>query len=54
MINMDFIMGLPRTHNQYGPIWVIADKISKFAHFLPLRTNYSGEDYAKFVIQDIV
>ena len=29
VINMDFIIGLPRTRRQYNPIWVIDDRITK-------------------------
>ncbi|KAF3651788.1 putative protein fluG-like [Capsicum annuum] len=54
MINMDFIIGLPRSQNQYDSIWVIVDRLTKSAHFLPVRTNYSGEDYAKLFIVEIV
>ncbi|PHT63815.1 hypothetical protein T459_32344 [Capsicum annuum] len=43
MTNMDFITGLSRSRNQYDSIWVIVDWLTKSAHFLPVRTNYSGE-----------
>ncbi|WMV30230.1 hypothetical protein MTR67_023615 [Solanum verrucosum] len=42
MINMDFITGLPRSRRQHGLIWVIADRITKSAHFLPRCTIYCG------------
>ena len=42
MINMDFIIGLLRSRNQYDSIWMIVDRLTKSAHFLPVRTNYSG------------
>ena len=54
MINMDFITGLPRSQNQYDSIWLIVDRLTKSAHFLPVRTNYSGEVYAKIYIEEIV
>ena len=54
MINMDFITGLPRSRNQYDSIWVIVDRLTKSAQFLPVRTNYSGEVYAKIYIEEIV
>lgn len=47
-------MGLPWSRNQYDLIWVIMDRITKSAHFMPMRTNYSGEEYAKLFIQEIV
>ena len=42
MINMDFITGLPRTQWKYDSIWVIVDRLSRSAHFIPVRTTYSA------------
>jgi hypothetical protein len=41
-IGMDFIMGLPRTSTWYDSIWVIVDRLTKVAHFIPVKTTYSG------------
>jgi hypothetical protein len=40
-IGMDFIVGLPRTPAGYDSIWVIVDRLTKVAHFIPVRTNYT-------------
>ncbi|KAF3618966.1 COP9 signalosome complex subunit 2 [Capsicum annuum] len=53
-INMDFIIGLPKSRNQCDSIWVIVDRMTKFAHFLPMRKNYSVKDYAKLYLAEIV
>jgi hypothetical protein len=37
---MDFIVGLPMTAHKFDSIWVIIDRLSKFAHFIPVNTNY--------------
>ncbi|XP_070050260.1 uncharacterized protein [Nicotiana tomentosiformis] len=34
MINMDFVVGLPRTRLKHDSIWVIVDRLTKSAHFL--------------------
>ncbi|WVZ85190.1 hypothetical protein U9M48_032140 [Paspalum notatum var. saurae] len=34
-IHMDFVVGLPRTQKGYDSIWVIIDRFTKSAHFLP-------------------
>ena len=54
MINMDFVIGLPRTSRKFDSIWVIVDRLTKSAHFLPVRTTYTVEEYAKLYIKEIV
>ncbi|XP_059284756.1 uncharacterized protein LOC132038047 [Lycium ferocissimum] len=54
VINMDFIMGLPRSHRKFDSIWVIIDRLTKSARFLPVRTTYVAEDYAKLYLKEIV
>jgi hypothetical protein len=41
-IAMDFIVGLHRTQSGYDSIWVIVDRLTKVAHFIPVKTTYSG------------
>ena len=38
-ITMDFVTGLPRTQRQHDAIWVIVDRLTKFAHFLPVNVE---------------
>jgi hypothetical protein len=45
-IAMDFIEGLPRTQLGYDSIWVIMDQLTKVAHFIPVKTTYSGPQLA--------
>jgi hypothetical protein len=40
-IGMDFIVGLPRTQKGYTPILVIVDRLTKVAHFIPVKTTYT-------------
>jgi hypothetical protein len=37
---MDFITGLPRISKEYDAIWVIVDRLTKVAHFIPVKTTY--------------
>lgn len=53
-IGMDFITGLPKTQQGYDSIWVIVDRLSKVAHFLPVKTTYSGNQLAELYISRIV
>ncbi|KAH0725404.1 hypothetical protein KY284_001269 [Solanum tuberosum] len=41
-VNIDFIVGLPRTRRQHDLIWVIVDRLTKFAHFIPVKVSYSA------------
>ena len=51
---MDFMMGLPWTFARYDVIWVIVDRLTKSAHFLPIWANYPLEKLAQLYIQEIV
>jgi hypothetical protein len=53
-ISMDFIVGLPRTAKGYDSIWVIVDRLTKIAHFLPLKTYYPVLTYAELYIVRIL
>jgi hypothetical protein len=43
---MDFIVGLPRTAKGFDSIWVIIDRLTKIAHFLPVKTDHPVAVYA--------
>ncbi|WVZ80995.1 hypothetical protein U9M48_028423 [Paspalum notatum var. saurae] len=53
-ITMDFIVGLPRTQKGYNSIWVVVDRLTKVAHFIPVNTTYSGARLAELYISRIV
>ena len=53
-ITMDFVVGLPKTRKGYDSIWVIVDRLTKSAHFLPVLTTYTVAQYAQLYIQHIV
>jgi hypothetical protein len=53
-IGMDFIVGLPRTREGYDSIWVIVDMLTKVAHFIPMKTTYSGAQLAELYMSRIV
>jgi hypothetical protein len=46
-IGMDFIVGLPRTQDGYDLIWVIVDRLTKVAHFISVKTTYTGAKLAE-------
>jgi hypothetical protein len=49
---MDFIVGLPCTQAGYDSIWVIVDRLTKVAHFIPVKTTYSGDNLQNFTCQE--
>jgi hypothetical protein len=53
-VGMNFIVGLPRTQRGYDSIWVIVDRLTKVAHFLPARTTYSSARLAELYMERIV
>jgi hypothetical protein len=53
-ICMDFIVGLPCTSCGYDSIWVIVDRLTKSAHFIPVCTRYRTRHYAEVYISNIV
>jgi hypothetical protein len=53
-ISMDFIVGLPHTSKGHDSIWVIVDRLTKSAHFLPVSTKYIATDYAHLYFDKIV
>ena len=53
-INMDFVVGLPRSRRHRDSIWVIVDRMTKSSHFIPLTSTYRAEDNARLYIDKIV
>ena len=53
-ISMDFIVGLPKTAKGFDSIWVIVDRLTKSAHFLPVRNTYSTVQYARIYLARIM
>jgi hypothetical protein len=52
-ISKDFIVGLPMTDHKFDSIWVIMDRLSKSAHFIPINTDYIVQKYAEIYIAHI-
>ena len=51
---MDFVTGLPRTRRQHDAIWVIVDRLTKSAHFLPVSNDDSLDKLAQLYVEEIV
>ncbi|GJY43452.1 putative reverse transcriptase domain-containing protein [Tanacetum coccineum] len=53
-ITMDFITKLPRSSQGFDTIWVIVDRLTKSAHFLPIRENDPLDKLARLYLNRIV
>jgi len=51
-ISMDFIDGLPRSNWGNGSIWVIVDRLTESAHFIPVKSTRTTPVLAKLFIKD--
>ncbi|KAF5802176.1 putative nucleotidyltransferase, Ribonuclease H [Helianthus annuus] len=54
MVTMDFITKLPKTQKGNDTIWVIVDRLTKSAHFLPIRETFSSDMLAQLYVDKIV
>nr|GEV63184.1 Ty3/gypsy retrotransposon protein [Tanacetum cinerariifolium]GEV63232.1 Ty3/gypsy retrotransposon protein [Tanacetum cinerariifolium] len=53
-IAMDFMTKLPRTSSGHDTIWVIVDRLTKSAHFLPMREDDKMDRLARLYLNEIV
>jgi predicted aspartyl protease len=53
-VTMDFIVQLPKTKAGHDAIYVIVDKLSKMAHFIPTHTTATAPDTAKLFLHHVV
>ncbi|GJV05179.1 putative reverse transcriptase domain-containing protein [Tanacetum coccineum] len=53
-IAMDFVTKLPRTSSGHDTIWVIMDRLTKSAHFLPMREDYKMDRLARLYLNKII
>ena len=53
-ITMDFMVGLPRCRGGHDTIWVIVDRLTKSAHFLPIRNSDSLDKLAQLYVREII
>jgi hypothetical protein len=51
---MDFVSGLPRASSGQDAAWVIVDRLTKTAHFLPIRMAYSMDTLTELYIKEII
>ncbi|GJT72910.1 putative reverse transcriptase domain-containing protein [Tanacetum coccineum] len=53
-ITMDFVTKLTKMSTGHDTIWVIVDRLTKFAHFLPMKENDSMEKLTRQHLKEVV
>ena len=53
-ITMDFVSGFPLTQQKHNSVWVIVDKLTKSARFIPARIEYSMDRLAELYVDEIM
>ncbi|KAA0067940.1 pol protein [Cucumis melo var. makuwa] len=53
-VSMDFITGLPKTLKGYTVIWVVVDRLTKSAHFMPGKSTYTASKWGQLYMIEIV
>ena len=51
---MDFVSDFPLTQRKHNAVWVIVDRLTKSAHFLLIRLDYSMDRLEKLYVSEIV
>ena len=51
---MDFVVGLPVIGRKHDSVWVMVDRLTKSAHFLPVRNDFLLDKLVELYIKEIV
>ena len=54
VISMEFITSFPKTYRQHGFIMVAVDRLTKVAHFIPVKTTCLASNVAQVFIRDVI
>ncbi|KAA3477010.1 integrase [Gossypium australe] len=53
-VTMDFVTGLLLTPSKKDAVWVVVDRLTKLAHFIPVRVDYSLDKLVDLYVSEIV
>ena len=53
VVTMDFITGLPKKSKLHDLIMVVVDELTKYAHFIPLKTTHKAADVADIFMKEV-
>ena len=46
MVTIDFVTNFPKTTRQHDSIMVVVDKVTKDAHFIPVKSTHKAANIA--------
>ena len=53
MVTIDFITKLPRSNRKHDSIMVVVDKLTKAAHFVPVKSTHKAANIAEIYMREI-
>ena len=53
-VTMNFVTGIPQTRQKYDVVWVVVDRLTKTARFIPIRTDYPVSKLSRLYVEHIV
>jgi hypothetical protein len=53
-ITMDFVVSLPRSPQGRDAIWVVVDRLTKSAHFIPMKTTNSASELVPLYMKEVI
>ena len=54
IITIDFVTGLPKSSKGNTAIWVVVDRLTKSAHFIPYKSGMTLDGMARLYIKEIM